>query len=151
MRPATSRSGEALIAASLKVSPRGCAEAGARCDGINSHTVGDEQTFQSDLSALGFRAVQDRGTGIVQFALQATPFLTYWVHWNVNDHSVLFTWEHAIGEYVSGIGFQIGANEELNQFMFPKYDARGPADIAFVVQEMDRAEQLLRTVDFLQE
>jgi hypothetical protein len=33
--------------------------------------------------------------------------------------------------------------------LFPKYDARGPQDIAFVVQEMDRAEDVLHRVDLL--
>ena len=50
---------------------------------------------------------------------------------------------------MSANGLQIGANEELNQFLFPKHDARGPQDIAFVVQEMDRAEDILSHIDFL--
>jgi hypothetical protein len=105
--------------------------------------------FESDLVALGFRLMQDRGTGVIQYAFEASQWLTFWVHWNVPEQSVLFTWEHAIGEYLSATGLQIGANEELNQFLFPKFDARGPQDIAFVVQEMDRAEAVLRQIDFL--
>lgn len=111
--------------------------------------VTDAESFRVDLEALGYRVVQDRGTGLIQYALTATPFLTYWVHWNTNDGSVLFTWEHSVGEYLSSIGLQIGANEELNQFLFPKWDARGSQDIAFVVAEMDRVEEILRKVDLL--
>jgi hypothetical protein len=111
--------------------------------------VTEPEAFESDLFALGFRLVQDRGTGVIQYSFQPSNWLTYWVHWNVEKQEVLFTWEHAIGEYVSANDLQIGANEELNQFLFPKYDARGPQDIAFVVQEMDRAEAILRGIDFL--
>jgi hypothetical protein len=111
--------------------------------------VADPKEFEADLTTLGFRLVQDRGSGVLQYALQASDWLTYWVHWHVNEQTVLFTWEHAIGEYLSANDLQIGANEELNQFLFPKHDARGPQDIAFVVQEMDRAEQILRSIDFL--
>ena len=72
------------------------------------------------------------------------------MHWDVaKQNRCFFTWEHAIGEYMSANGLQIGANEELNQFLFPKHDARGPQDIAFVVQEMDRAEDILSHIDFL--
>jgi len=111
--------------------------------------MADAASFESDLITLGFRLTQDRGTGVIQYSMQASDWLTYWVHWNTDDQTVLFTWEHAIGEYMSANGLQIGANEELNQFLFPKHDARGPQDIAFVVQEMDRAEAILRLVDFL--
>jgi hypothetical protein len=109
----------------------------------------EPEEFESDLGALGFRLVQDRGAGVIQYSRQASQWLTYWVHWDVAQQSVLFTWEHAIGEYMSANGLQIGANEELNQFLFPKHDARGPQDIAFVVQEMDRAEDILSHIDFL--
>ncbi len=110
--------------------------------------MADAETFQNDLVALGFRPVQNR-TGVVQFALEATPYLTYWVHWDTQEESVLFTWEHAIGELMSRLDLQIGANEELNSFLFPKHDARGPQDVTFVVEEMDRAEQVLHAVSFL--
>ena len=107
------------------------------------------EQFQRGIEALGYRLVQNRGTGTVQYSLNATPYLTYWIHWHLNDGTVLFTWELAIGEYVSSIGLQIGANEELNQFLFPKYDARGTQDISFVLAEMERVEQILRSLDLL--
>src|SRR5205807_10025114 len=107
------------------------------------------EEFESDLIALGFRLTQDRGTGIIQYARQASQWLTYWVHWNVAEQDVLFTWEHAIGEYMSANGLQIGANEELNQFLFPRHDARGPQDIAVGVRGMDRAEGILGHLDFI--
>lgn len=104
-------------------------------------------SFEEDLTLLGFRLVQDRGTGRLQYAKKMTPFLTYWVHWDTAEDSVLFTWEHAVGEYVDSLGMQIGANEPLNSFLYPKFDARGPADITFVVRESDRADAILRAVN----
>jgi len=117
-------------------------------DRLRSYMTAAEE-FESDLVALGYRLTQDRGTGVIQYARQVSDWLTYWVHWNVDEQHVLFTWEHAIGEYMSANGLQIGANEELNQFLFPKHDARGPQDIAFVVQEMDRVEDILHQINLL--
>ncbi|HEX9775031.1 MAG TPA: hypothetical protein VGB83_05580 [Actinomycetota bacterium] len=111
--------------------------------------MSDAESFRSDLLALGFRPVQDRGTGTIRLSMRATSFLTYWVHWSEREGTVLFTWEHALAEMMSALGLQLGANEDLNQFLFPKHDARGPQEIAFVVQEMDRTEQMLRSIDLL--
>lgn len=105
-------------------------------------------SFLDDLQALGFREAGGR-RAVVQYALRASPHLTYWVHWDTEAETLLFTWEHAIGEYLSSLGLQIGSNEELNQFLFPKHDVRGAVDIHFVTQEMDRVEQILREVDLI--
>jgi hypothetical protein len=109
----------------------------------------DPDAFEADLGALGFRFMQEGRGGVRQYALLVSPYLTYWVHWDVAGAAVLFTWEHAIGEYVNSIDLQVGANEPLNQFLFPKYDARGAQDIAFVVSEMDRVEAILRGINLL--
>jgi hypothetical protein len=111
--------------------------------------VSDPDAFATDLEALGYRVRQERGT-VRQFALQASPYLVYAVHWDLGDGSVLFSWEFAIGAFMAERGLQVGSNEELNTFLFPQHDARGEQDIAFVVQEMDRAEAILRTLDFLE-
>ena len=108
-----------------------------------------DEAFEADLLALGFRYATEGRTGVRNYARAETSCLTYWVHWNPDEHTVLFTWEHAIGEYMSANGLQIGANEELNQFLFPKNDARGPQDITFVVREIDHAEAVLRAVNLL--
>lgn len=109
------------------------------------------EEFEADLQALNFRLVQQRAsTGVRQYAREESQWLTFWVHWDPRDGSVLFTWELALGEFMSDRGLQVGSNEELNSFLYPKYDARGEADIAFVVQELDRAEAVLRSVDFLE-
>ena len=105
-------------------------------------------SFLDDLGALGFREMGER-RGVVQYAHRASAFLTYWVHHDTDADRLLFTWEHAIGEYLSSLGLQIGSNEELNQFLFPQHDVRGPVDIRFVADEMDRVEQILRQVDLI--
>ena len=108
-----------------------------------------DDAFLADLTALGYRLVQDRATGQQQYSLEVNRYLTYWVHWDTTDGVVLFTWELAIGAFMDDHGLQVGANEPLNSFLFPKHDARGGVDIAFVVAEMDRVEHILRSLDFI--
>lgn len=105
-----------------------------------------EESFGRDLEALGFRFVEER-RGTLQYSLQANRYLVYWVHWSPRPGEVLFTWECAIGEFMAGRGLQLGTNEALNSFLFPQNDARGPEDIGFVVQEMERAEHLLGSLN----
>lgn len=109
----------------------------------------DVEAFQTDMGALGFRLTQDRGMGSIAFVREASPYLTYHVQMRTEESSLLFTWELAIGEFMDANGLQIGANEHLNQFLFPKHDARGPIDIAFVASEMDRVEQILGSINLL--
>lgn len=119
-------------------------------DGLPASDMSDPDSFKADLEALGFRFVQQRmTTGVIQMAMQANRYLSYWVHWDADASEVLFTWEYAIGEFMSDLGLQVGSNEELNSFLYPKHDARGPQEISFVVSEIDRAEQILRSVDFV--
>lgn len=107
----------------------------------------EARRFEEDLGALGFRLVQQDKRGVRQYSQASGRYLTYWVHWNPYEAEVLFTWEVAIGELVHDHGMQIGADETLNIFLFPQFDAKGPAEIAFVAREIDRAEGALRSVD----
>lgn len=108
--------------------------------------MAERETLESDLAALGYRLVEER-KGVYQYALQVNRYLTYWVHWTPGAGEVLFTWECAIGEFMADRGLQLGSNEALNSFLFPQHDARGPEDVAFVVQEMDRAERILGSLN----
>lgn len=111
----------------------------------------DPAAFERDLDDLAFRFVGERAsTGVRQYSREMSPWLRYWVHWDPRDDSVLFTWEFAIGEFMSDRELQVGSNEELNSFLYPTYDARGSADIAFIVHEMDRTEAILRSINFLE-
>ena len=105
--------------------------------------------FASDLEALGFRAVGQNRRGEVTYAKRANRYLVYNVHWEPETGEVLFTWEFAIGEFFDARGLQIGSNEALNLFLFPQHDAKGTPDISFVVAELDRAEQIFRSFDFV--
>jgi hypothetical protein len=107
------------------------------------------EAFHEDLEALGFRFVQEDRRGERHYAKQANRYLTYHVHWDPADGVALFTWEFAIGEFFDHRGMQIGSNEALNLFLFPQHDSRGPADISFVAAELDRAERIFRSLDFV--
>jgi hypothetical protein len=109
----------------------------------------ESATFASDLEALGFRAVGQNRRGEVTFAKTANRYLVYNVHWDPEAGDVLFTWEFAIGEFFDAYGLQIGSNEALNLFLFPQHDARGRPDIAFVAAELDRAEAIFRSLNFV--
>lgn len=108
------------------------------------------ETFHDDLSTLGFTLVEQTRRGDWQYAKRVNRYLTYHVHLDADANEVLFTWELGIGEFFDHRGMQIGSNEALNLFLFPQYDARGPADVAFVAAELDRIEQILRSLDFLE-
>jgi hypothetical protein len=107
----------------------------------------DVHPFHVDLEALGFRMIQQDRKGVVQYSLRATRYLTYWIHWDPDEGTVLFTWELAIGDYMHNLGLQIGANESLNTFLYPQYDAKGPDEVAFIAGELDRTEAVLRAMD----
>ena len=100
--------------------------------------------FVADLALLGFRRSGSRRGA--EWTHQASPHLVFSIHAE-DDDAVLFTWELAIGEFMNAHGLQIGTNEALNLFLFPQHDARGPADITFVVDEMDRVKKILSSLD----
>ncbi len=112
--------------------------------------MADAQQFHDDLEALGFRVVGQNRRGDVTYAKQASRYLVYNLHWDPDASEVLFTWEFAIGEFFDAHRMQIGSNEALNLFLFPQFDARGGPDIAFVAAELDRAEQIFRSIDLLE-
>jgi hypothetical protein len=109
----------------------------------------DAQAFDSDLQALGFRVVGENRKGVITYEKRANRYLVYNVHWNPEEADVLFTWEFGIGEFFDARGMQIGSNEALNLFLFPQYDSKGPQEVAFIAAELDRAEQVLRALDFV--
>jgi hypothetical protein len=103
--------------------------------------------FEEALEHLGF--AEDRASrGVRHFAHRPNPFLTFWVQVH-EDGGALFTWEFAIAEYMATLGLQVGSDERLNTFLYPKEDARGPLDPAWLAEQIDRAETVLRSVSFL--
>jgi hypothetical protein len=103
--------------------------------------------FDEALAGLGF--TEERSSRDVRhFALRPNPFLTYWVQVHEQDEA-LFTWEFAIAEYMATLGLQVGSDERLNTFLFPREDVRGPQDPAWLVQQIDGAESVLRSISFI--
>jgi len=106
-------------------------------------------TFEEDLALMGFRPGQRKRDGSLPFSLARNRFLTYGVHVSPGeDAPVLFTWEFAIGEYVREYGFQIGADEPLNQFLYPAADETLTPDLGDVVAAMERIEATFQQMNF---
>ncbi len=102
--------------------------------------------FEDDLAALGFRPeTAGAPRGARMFVANPNPYLTYTVQL-FDDGTALFSWEFAIGEYLSTRGLQLGSDETLNQFLFPRADDRGPQDAAWLAGAIERAELVLREV-----
>ena len=60
-----------------------------------------------------------------------------------------FSWEFAIAEFAAARGLQVGSDEHLNTFLYPRSDDRGPQDGAWLASRLERTEALLRSLSFL--
>jgi hypothetical protein len=105
-------------------------------------------SFDQDLGRVGF-GLDRENRGIRHYRRQPNPYLTYWVQVH-DDGTALFTWEFAIAEYAATLGLQVGSDEHLNTFLFPRDDARGPQDAAWLASQLERTEALLRRVSLLE-
>jgi len=104
--------------------------------------------FREALDALGFRPATGGGpSGARVFVARPNRYMTYTVQ-AFEDGTALFTWEFAVGEYLRTKGIQFGSDETLNQFMFPREDARGPQDGAWLAEAIDRAQAQLASIRF---
>jgi hypothetical protein len=105
--------------------------------------------FEETLARLGFRSGDTGGSRHdgAFYTAQPNPFMTYTVH-AYDDGSAIFTWEFALGEYLAGRGIQVGSDETLNQFMYPRQDARGPQDGAWLVAAIEGADAMLSSLRF---
>jgi hypothetical protein len=104
--------------------------------------------FEDDLRARGFEASTERAPrGVRVFEAHPNPYLTYTVQ-AFEDATALFTWEFAVGEYLATRGIQFGSDETLNQFAYPRTDARGPQDAAWLAAAIEQAQALLGDVRF---
>jgi hypothetical protein len=105
-------------------------------------------SFDEDLVRLGFEFDREN-RGIRHYRRQPNPYLTYWVQVH-DDGTALFTWEFAIAEYAATLRLQVGSDEHLNTFLFPRQDTRGPQDPAWLASQLERTEALLRRVSLLE-
>lgn len=106
--------------------------------------------FGEALSAHGFRRNDERGVGALQSRLYvATPnrFMTYSVH-TYDDGSAIFSWEFALADYLADKGIQVGSDEALNQFMYPREDARGPQDGVWLESAIEHVRRTLASLRF---
>jgi len=106
--------------------------------------------FGEALLAHGFRESDERGVGPnrgQQFVATPNRFMKYSVH-AYDDGTAIFSWEFAIADYLANHGIQIGSDEALNQFMFPREDARGPQDAVWLDGVIDRTELELASLRF---
>jgi hypothetical protein len=111
-------------------------------------TDGPAANFDEALGRQGFREVQER-RDVRIFSASPNPYLTYWVHAQP-DGSALFTWEFAIAEFMATLGLQVGSDERLNTFLFPREDARGPQEPAWLAAQIERTEALLRSISLFE-
>jgi hypothetical protein len=110
---------------------------------------GPGRPFEESLAGLGF-AFDRESRGVRHFHHRPNAYLTYWLQTREDD-TALFTWEFAIAEYAARLGLQVGSDEHLNTFLFPREDATGPQEPAWVAAQIERTEAVLRSVRLLDE
>jgi hypothetical protein len=104
--------------------------------------------FQDELRLVGFQPTQTRRDGATAWSMSRNRHLTYWLHVPAGTGPALFTWEFAIGEYMDEYGLQLGANEQLNQFLFPQTDREVDQDVAAVLKAIEQTEAMFAGMDF---
>ena len=102
--------------------------------------------FDEALARLGFEPESGRTLRAVRvYNAHPNRFLTYTVQ-ALEDGSALLTFEFALGEFLATKGIQVGSDEALNQFAYPRRDIRGPQDGAWLASAVEQAEALLADV-----
>lgn len=104
--------------------------------------------FEQALARYGFHPAAGRTPrGVQVLTAEPNPFLTYTVQ-AFDDGTALFSWEFAVGEFLRTKGIQFGSDETLNQFMFPREDARGAQDGAWLTDAVERTRAQLASLRF---
>ncbi|HEY3263963.1 MAG TPA: hypothetical protein VGK12_02285 [Actinomycetota bacterium] len=102
--------------------------------------------FEEALQRFGFERETERSPrGVRVFTAHPNRFLTYTLQ-AFDDGQALFTFEFAIGEYLATKGIQIGSDEALNQFAYPRQDIRGPQNAMWLSSAIDRSYALLTDI-----
>jgi hypothetical protein len=104
-------------------------------------------SFTSELQEMGFELVQ-ANRGAERFSARANAYLVLWVHTSP-DGSAVFSWEFALGQYLKDKGFSVSVQDELSLMVFPGRDIRGPAEAAWVTEQIAAAEAELASIDLL--
>ncbi len=106
--------------------------------------------FAEALERFGFHLREERGfatRGSRLYVASPNRHMTYMVH-AYPDGTAIFSWEFALGEYLLTKGIQVGSDETLNQFAYPREDARGRQDGAWLASAIERTEGMLADVRF---
>ena len=105
--------------------------------------------FGEALARFDFQRRESRGFGGDAQLHVAEPnrFLTYTVHAYL-DGTAIFSWEFALGEYLLTKGIQVGSDETLNQFAYPREELRGSQDGTWLTSAIERTEGLLADLRF---
>jgi GrpB-like predicted nucleotidyltransferase (UPF0157 family) len=106
--------------------------------------------FRESLLAHGFRENDERRVASgrsTQYVATPNRFMTYTVH-AYEDGTAIFSWEFAIADYLANHRMQIGSDEALNQFMYPREDVRGPQDAVWLDSAIERTELELASLRF---
>jgi hypothetical protein len=102
--------------------------------------------FETALAERGFQLEIGRTPrGVRVYHAHPNRFLTYSVR-AFEDGTALFSFEFALGEYLATKGIQVGSDEALNQFAYPRQDLRGPQDPTWLASAVEQAEVLLADV-----
>ena len=104
--------------------------------------------FGEALERFDFHLSEGRGFGGRDARLYvASPnrYVSYMVH-AYPDGTAIFSWEFALGEYLLTKGIQVGSDETLNQFAYPREDVRGPQDGPWLAAAIEQTEALLADV-----
>ena len=104
--------------------------------------------FEEALAKLGFRRSEQRAfgrRGASLFEAHPNAFMTYTVH-AFDDGTAIFSWEFALGDFLAGRGLQVGSDEALNQFVYPRSDLRGSQSGAWLVGAIEQTEAMLSTI-----
>jgi len=105
--------------------------------------------FEEALGRYGFRLREDRklaGESRLYVAIP-NPYMTYMVH-AYADGSAIFSWEFALADFLATRGIQVGSDEALNQFMYPREDLRGQQDGTWLASAIERTEGMLAELRF---
>jgi len=105
--------------------------------------------FAEALARFGFEPREARGFAkdAQLFVAEPNRYLTYSVY-AYPDGSAVFSWEFALGEYLLTKGIQVGSDETLNQFAYPREELRGSQDGAWLTSAIERTEGLLADLRF---
>jgi hypothetical protein len=105
--------------------------------------------FAEALDRFGFRPREERGfgKGAWFYVAQPGPYMTYMVHVYA-DGTAIFSWEFALADFLATRGIQVGSDEALNQFMYPREDIRGSQDGTWLTSAIERTEAMLAELRF---